>query len=524
LALLTPSSAQRAKKANKPHPNVIVIVLDDVGTDKLEFYGETPPDCPNAPCDAQSNCAAPPAGCITPYPRTPNLDALRREGLWFDKAYAMPVCSATRACLQTGRYGLRTGIGNITSTTSVPGDYSLPNSEVLLPELLTGGFHGVPQMGVGLPYRSGAFGKWHMTTSLPADYGHAVANGYDRFYGTIGNTTSQFRFTKIEHDEGSAVQTVSIDGRFTTPPFDTSTWQASLATQDALDWILAQESSFLAYVSYSPPHTPVQVPPISRLSPETQCEITCAGLEAGDVLNPGADPIELLKLVYRAQLEAVDAEIGLLLQGLPTSVRRNTAVFVLGDNGTPSFQVDDPPHDTEHAKGSVYDLGVRVPLIVSGPHVPPPPTNDGWRSSALVSVVDIWLTIAELTGAKASRVVPLSQIDSVSFMPVLLDPLHPGNRTVVYSQTFLPNGILPLPEPSCYSLNRRSMTDGEYKYIRVQISLDATPCGDPAYSEQLYHLPTDPEELTELISIGLTPEDALRMQILSAEMDAISGT
>jgi arylsulfatase A-like enzyme len=521
-SLLAPSFAQRARSA-KPHPNVLLIVLDDVGTDKLDFYGETAPTCPSNPCDPQFNCAPPPSGCVAPYPRTPNLDALRRGGLWFDRAYAMPVCSATRSCMQTGRLGLRTGIGNITSTTSIPGDYSLPNSEVLLAELLRDGFVG-GRSQIGLPYASAAFGKWHLTTSQSQDYGHAVANGYERFYGTIGNISSHYRFSKIQHDKGSSVQTVQVDGRFTTPSFEADTWHASVATQDALDWIQDRLTSFFAYVGYSPPHAPVQVPPLSLLSTETQCELACAGLESGDILNALTDPVELLKLVYRAQLEAVDTEIGRLIQGIPTEVRRNTMIFVMGDNGSPGFQVDQPPHDGDHAKSTVYDLGTRVPLIVSGPHVPKPPTTEGWRSSALVSAVDMWLTIAELTGADASQVVPLSQLDSISFLPVIHDPLQPGGRTSVFTHTFLPNGIQPLPSPSCYSLNRRSLSDGEYKYIRLQVSIDASPCGTPTYAEELYHLPSDPEEQAELIGAGLSPEAALRMQLLSAEMDALSGT
>jgi arylsulfatase A-like enzyme len=463
---------------------------------------------------------------VSTYPKTPTLDALRRGGLWFDKAYVMPVCSATRACLLTGRYGLRTGIGNITSTTSLMGDYSLPDSEVLLAELLRDGFP--PGLGAGLPYRSGAFGKWHVTTTGSAQYGHAVANGFQRFYGSIGNQNSHYRFTKIEHDQGSPVQTVQIDGRYTSPPFEADTWQPSLVTNDALAWIEEQTSaptvhSFLAYVSYSPPHTPVQVPPFSLLSAETLCQLQCAGFERGDILNPTGDPVELLKLIYRAQLEAVDAEIGRLIDGLPSDVRRDTMIFVIGDNGTASFQVDDPPHDSEHAKGHTFDLGVRVPLIVSGPLVPPPPTNEGWRSSALVSAVDLWLTIADLTGARASQAVSLASLDSISFAPVIEDPLHPGDRSLAFSHSFLPNGILPLPAPSCYTTNRRAVTDGEYKYIRVQNSVSGSPCGTPVYAHGLFHLPTDPEEQVELITTGLSSEAALRLLLLSGEMDSLSG-
>jgi hypothetical protein len=111
----------------------------------------------------------------------------------------------------------------------------------------------------------------------------------------------------------------------------------------------------------------------------------------------------------------------------------------------------------------------------------------------------------------------------VSFLPVLLDPQHPGDRALVFAHTFSPNGVQPLPPPSCYTLNRRSLGDGEYKYIRTQKGVNGSPCGTPTYWEELYDLTVDPEETVELITSGLTPEADTRLQILRAEMDALSG-
>lgn len=511
--------AQQALPARQQHKNVLVIVLDDLGTDKLEFYGLTPPTCPPDPCQPAPNCTPTATGCVAAYPATPNLDQLRRQGIWFTRAYATPFCSSTRAWIQTGRYGFRTGVGHITSTTGNPGDYELPNDEKLLAELLREGFHGA--QGPGLPYKCGAFGKWHLSTTLMSDWGHAVQNGYHRFYGSVGNVANFFKYSKVVHDVGSAPGVELVDGRFTTPPYATDTWHASVTSRDALQWINAQSSAFLAYVAFGPPHTPLQVPPAELLPAATLCELGCAGLQPGDFGD--TQPTEVKRLIFRALAEAVDAELGKLLDGIRREKRDNTMIFVIGDNGTSEFVIDNPPHNPNHAKGYIYEWGTRVPLIVAGPLVKPPISSEGWQSDALVSAVDLWRTIADVTGADASRVVDLNELDSISFLPVIRDPLSAGNRAIVFSQLFLPNGELSLPSPSCYSQNARSTSDGVHKYIRIQNSLSMQPCGIPTYNEGFYHLPTDPEESMNLLSGTLTPAEATALAVLQAEMNSLSG-
>lgn len=522
LGVITPAQKQRAIQPK--HKNVLLIVLDDLGTDKLSFYGETPPTCPPAACQLPPNCTPAPSGCVPDYPYTPNLAALREEGILFRKAYVTPVCSPTRACIQTGRYGFRTGVGQITSTVQIPGDYGLPNSEKTLAELLKEGFHGASAQAAGMPYATGAFGKWHVTSTLAQDYGHAVANGYDRFRGFAGNVGNFFRFNKIVHDKGSAPFLLNVDGRFTSPPYTVGSWQASVTRRDALEWIRDQTGSFFAYVAFGPPHTPLQVPPFELLPQETVCALSCLGLAPGDFLAPFDDPA-LVHATFTAMVEAVDNEVGRLINGLSPDVRANTMILVLGDNGSASFVVDEPPHNSFHAKGKVFDLGVRVPLLVSGPLVKQPVPQGGWESNALVHAVDLWRTIADITGADAASVRPLNELDSISFMPVIQDPLSPGDRTTVFSQLFEPNGLFEtdLPPPSCYTINERGTTDGVYKYIRHQASVSGAPCGVPDYTEGLYYLPADPGEETNLLAGTLSPADAAALAALSAEMDAISG-
>jgi hypothetical protein len=77
-------------RAGTPRRNVIVIVADDLGTDKVGVYAEAPDP-----------------------PATPRIDRLAAEGVWFRNAYVSSVCAASRAALLTGRYSSRTGIGGV---------------------------------------------------------------------------------------------------------------------------------------------------------------------------------------------------------------------------------------------------------------------------------------------------------------------------------------------------------------------------------------------------------------------------
>src|SRR5262245_34140935 len=99
--LVEPAAALQGHGGQQSYPaeNFIVIVLDDVGTAKLsQFDGNVAP----------------------PYPVTPRLNQLANQGIKFTNFHVNPYCSATRACLQTGRYAYRTGIGGITRTTTNP--------------------------------------------------------------------------------------------------------------------------------------------------------------------------------------------------------------------------------------------------------------------------------------------------------------------------------------------------------------------------------------------------------------------
>lgn len=546
--------------------NVLVIVLDDIGTDQLNFYGETPTSCLPLDCATLCNCTTPcslvAGACYeNVYPRTPRLDALAANGLRFTRYYANPLCSPTRAALMTGRHPFRNGIGTVLQLNNV-GCAELDDNEMFLPELLKAGFSTTPPLNPNLPYECGAFGKWHLAlvenpaTSTASNNAHAVDNGFDRFYGSIQNTRLHYSWEKIQHDTGSAPVLIALDGSVTTPPYTTRCFNADVNRRDARDWINAQTKSFFAYVNFNPPHEHLRVPPVGLLSADTLCELSCTAggpWGAGDSAFPG-EPIAKRRLFYRAMIEAVDTEIGRLLDQIDEDKLANTMVFVIGDNGTPSAQVYDPPHDSTHGKSTIYDGGTRAPLIVSGPLVPAPPTG-GHVCAAPISAVDLWRTVAEITGAsEALAGAPSSAIDSESFLPYIVNPSFvPTATRYAFCEIFNPN-FNSSTGPLCMKQHDRAITDGTYKYIRKQVeslacflppgvsvcnpwpcaspgcivaacpnatcdsSCNPLACATPTYTEELYDLSTDPTESTDISAANPTI-----VATLSAAMDAISG-
>lgn len=454
--------------------NVLVIVLDDVGSDKLRLFDDL--DAP-------------------PYARTPRLNELALGGIRFESFYVNPICSATRALLQTGRYAFRTGMGSNTES------YRLPDSELLLAELLHTGL--APERA----YRCGAFGKWHLGAWDPA---HAVTNGYDHFSGNLVNLQDHFDWQKIEHDAGAPPS----------PPQRLTTWNPSVTRADAVRWINAQDRPFFAWIGFNPPHAPWQVPPLELLSNRTRAELS--GYVEGERATRGFER----RLFYRAMLEAVDTEIGRLLDGIDPWKRARTMVFVVCDNGV-AGQLVQPPHDTTHGKPSVYQLGIRVPMIVSGPLVPGPVPPGGHVCDELVQGADLWRTIAELTGAdpdlafqQTGVLPPYPSVDGASFVPLILDPGAAGPTPWIFSELFGPPGLF--EDPTCLRVHMRAITDGQFKFIRNVVKEPGTPpCDPPLYRHELYRVGTDGQESVNLLTAPLTPEERAVLAFLSAQMDAL---
>ena len=438
LAILAIVAAPAAAQTGA-RPNVLILLADDLGVDSLAAYAEG-----------------------TDFPITPNIDALAQNGVLFRNVWSYPVCSPTRATLQTGRYGFRTGAGFIYI------ERQLPLSEVTLPEMLDGG---------SSDYSHAAFGKWHLGSVVYAPN----IQGYSHFDGALAGKFKEPYSYYMWPRVVNGVESVS------------TTYATTAEVDAALAWINETAGPWLCFLSFHAPHTPFHAPP--------------AGLYYEDLT--GLNPSEQPRPFFKAMVEAMDTEIGRLLAGIPPAVFADTLVLFMGDNGTSSFVVQ-PPFLPHRAKGTIWEGGVNVPLIVSGAGV----VNPGREEQAIVTTVDIFGTVARLAGIRLpgshiAGVEGARRLDSVSIVPYLRHPGQAPLRRYAFAEIFQPNGV---KGPNIEN-PIRATRDERYKWIT------AAQFG----FEGLFDLVNDPFELNNLLNGTLTPEEqAAYERIQAAQADLLA--
>lgn len=380
---------QQSIELESPH-NVILIIADDYGVDMAALYN-----------DNENDSAA-------DLPPTPHIDALLDDGVLFENAWTNPICSPTRAAMLTGRYGFRTGVGDPVSPT----EEGIRLDEFTLPEAITA--------GSTFEYTHANIGKWHLSTQQNGRRDNPNLSGYDHFSGLIrGGLNNYSEWTKVVN--GTNV--------------DVTNYATTETVNDAIGWLDVQhqqDKPFFLWLAFNAPHSPFHLPPLELHSYD---DLDLIGESDRDY--------------YKAMVEAMDSEIGRLLESIPAAVRANTTVIFIGDNGTPG-QVVQSPLTRNSAKGSLYDGGVHVPLIISGPKV----ENPGRRSDALVNSVDMFATILELMGINVVETVP--DTDSVSMVPYMADADHSAPRDWIFVERFGSN------ERANYG---KAIRDEQYKLI-----------------------------------------------------------
>ncbi|MCA9491312.1 MAG: sulfatase-like hydrolase/transferase [Myxococcales bacterium] len=367
-------------------PNVLILLADDLGVDNVGVYGVHPH-----------------------HANTPTIDALAAEGMRFTTTWATPSCSPARAQVLTGRHGRRYGMGIRIDMGPSGAPFKLREEEFTLGELArTAG------------YSTSFVGKWHLN-HFAADWELAPrVQGFDWFAISGGNLpiTSSGQLGEYYHWERNENGVIAFS----------NTYATTAQVDDALSRIESMPEPWLLVVAFNAPHEPFQPPP-----------------PALHTLGPVVG--QPIPVRYRAAVEAMDTEIGRLLEALTPEQRATTYVVFVGDNGTDRAAIL-PPLDPAHGKLSVFEGGINVPLLVSGPGVRPGETQ------ALVHVVDLLPTIAEAAGAK-----PRAELDGVSFLDVLADPKRSGRREFVYVERFHPLGGGP------FDLELQAIRDERYKLI-----------------------------------------------------------
>ena len=371
----------------------------------------------------------------------PVVEELCAQGMVFDNAYAYPVCSPTRASLLTGRYASETGVGDVVS---------FRNQNSGLSESYTSLFDVLAPTD----YATTLIGKWHLA-SQDDGYNHPASFGVSDYFGLYtGGTRDYFRWNAVENGARTAV-----DGYMT-----------SVFTDRAADWIAAQDDNpWFLWLAYTAPHSPFHTPP-------------------QDLHGFGDIDDEDENTQYNAMLEAMDTEIGRLLDGMDPDTRANTVVIFIGDNGSPSQLVRGlyAPHA---AKGTLYESGIHVPMVMAGPGVA------SGRTDAFASVTDLHETIAALAGTQGASPA------SYNLLPVLSG--GEGPRDVVFIERF---GDAPANRRNSYGW---SIRQGDMKLLMND--------NDQA---ELYNLATDPMEQTDLLADGISDAETAIVAALTAERDA----
>ena len=307
-------------------------------------------------------------------PNMPNFSSLAASGLRFTRAYAQPVCSPTRATILTGRQPFQHKVSFPTEAGQFSGGSGI--DEITLPEIFS---------SEGAPHQMLSVGKWHLGGNAS---GYADRGGWPEFYGITGGGVPSY-YTWTKNSNGVSANNTTY----------TTTDQVNHATE----FILENSSTgtpWFTWVAFNGVHSPFEEPPAELAPP--------SGYSAQ---FPGESATEYN---YRKMSEALDTEIGRLLEAVDPA---QTHIIIIGDNGTPG-QVVQAPFSNGRAKGSIYNGGTNVPMVVAGPAVTVTP---GSTTDELVHCIDLFSTILELADIDEATVTGLSamNVQSTSIVDIL---------------------------------------------------------------------------------------------------------
>ena len=330
-------------------------------------------------------------------PYTPTLDSLRMKGITFSNVWSSPICSPTRAGLLTGKYGFRTNVLNV-------GD-KLDKKETSIQEKIDMVFNDI--------YSFGVIGKWHLS-GTPTDASHPLNFGLDYYAGTIGGgVKSYYDYSIIENGNS----------------YDENTYITKKFTELSSQWIKSQSKPWFLWLSEIAPHTPFESPPQGTYS-------------QSDLSN------DLGK--FKSSIESLDYYINQLFNEMDLNTKLNTLIIFLGDNGTDNSVLQGYP--SRHGKGTLYEGGIRVPLIISGKEV----KRNGISDASLIQTFDIPALILNYIGGDVSF------NDGESFFHLLSEV---GNhREYLFSESLNNNNDVFAVKNNNYKLLNKNGTE-EFYYL-----------------------------------------------------------
>ena len=421
-AVLAGGRSRLAAEKGKRPPNVILIMVDDMGFSDLGCYGSAI--------------------------KTPNIDKLARDGLKFTQFYNTAKCGPTRASLLTGCYHREVG------------EKALKNCMTL------------PQAMKRAGYRTLMTGKWHLSVD-------PIAKGFDRYFGHLSGATNFFTGDNTFRLDQEKF-TVPKEGFYTT---DANTDYAMGFLDEAAK--KHSDKPFFLYMAFNAPHYPLQAWPediakykgkfmkgwdalrierhnrqlkMGLLDPKWKLSPRDPKVPAWDTLTDKQKKTEDLTMaVFAAMIGRVDQNIGKLLGKLKAiGADDNTLLLFLSDNGGCPFQrtrtPDIPPgpansYWTYHEgwaqvsntpfrlyKQNQHEGGVSTPLIANWPGVVKP----GTQTDQAGHIIDIMATLLDITATKYPE-----QLDGAKLRPLRgksLLPILEGKKRDPHEEIFFEFG------------------------------------------------------------------------------------
>jgi len=358
-------------------PNVVLILIDDLGYTDLGCYGSS-------------------------FYETPWLDTLATQGVRFTDAYSScPVCSPARASLMTGQWAQRFAL---TDYLGAPQPEQWNRNTPLLParytEKLPLDAPTLAKLMKSKGYPTFFAGKWHLGPEgfWPEDQGFDINKGGHGRGGPYGGKKYFSPYDNPRLSDGPEGEHLP----------------ARLAHETA-DFIKQnKDQPFFALLSFYSVHTPLMTR--EDLKQKYQRKKQQLGL-AAEWGREGPREVRLNQehAVYAGMVEAMDQAIGIVLDQIDAlGLTENTLVIVTSDNGGLSTSEGWPTSNEplRAGKGWMYEGGIRVPLIIRWPAK----TQPGTTSNTPVSFPDFYATLLDVTKTVPD---PGQFVDGVSLLPLL---------------------------------------------------------------------------------------------------------
>jgi arylsulfatase len=498
-------------------PNILLIVVDDLGYTDLGVYGGEIP--------------------------TPNLDTLARSGILFTNVYTSPTCSPTRAMLFSGADNHVAGLGNMAegladNQREHPGYEGYLNFRIAsLPELLK-----------DAGYRTYMSGKWHLGLT---DETSPAARGFERSFALLQGGAGHFSNMLPLVGPGKAMYREDRRLLDALPDHFYSTRFYAKRLIEYIDADSGDMRPFFAYLAFSAPHWPLQAPEASiarhrgkyaqgfdvlharRLERMAELGIIPSEVEpfprlhgerSWDELSEEEKKIEARKMeIYAAMVEDIDIYVGEVIDYLKSTGQfDNTFIFFMSDNGAEGHHLDltwDAMAEwvKECCDNSYENMGRADSYIWYGPNWGRVSTGPwrmfkGYTSEGGIKAP----AFAHYPRSVQSGVIDRNFLTVMDVMPTLLElagVAHPGTtykgREVRQmkgrSMLSLLKGEVNSVHRSDYVMGwelyaRRAIRQGPWKIIYEPYHqlLEPRPAGITTDTWQLYNLREDPAELDDL--------------------------